>query len=203
MRVLVACEFSGRVRDAFAAVGHDAWSCDTEPSEASGNHIQDDVLLHLEDGWDLMVAHPPCTYLSRAGGAYYKVPERIAKAEEAMAFVLALWSSSVPRIAIENPIGRLSSWWMLPSQYVQPWQFGDPWTKKTCLWLKNLPPLFATRVVTPAPGIRRSSKPQWKGGAVTYGAFMRSHRSAKDRSRTFPGIAAAMAQQWGAEDWHL
>jgi hypothetical protein len=138
MRVLVACEFSGRVRDAFAARGHDAWSCDLLPSETPGNHIQDDVLKHLSGEWDLMVAHPPCTFLSRAGANLWHV--RRTEQETALEFVLAPWNSPIERVAIENPIGKLNALWRYPSQVIQPWAFGAPYTKATCLWLRGLPP---------------------------------------------------------------
>ena len=193
MRVLVACEFSGRVRDAFLARGHDAWSCDLLPTESPGPHIQDDVLKHLDDGWDLMIAHPPCTYLSKAGAHLWAL--RHCEQQAALSFVLALWSSLIPRVAIENPEGRLNLLWHLPDQRIQPHGFGDPWTKQTCLWLRGLPPLWCSRPVTPHPSIRRTPSPS--GDHPTYGAFMRAHRSPRDRSRTFLGIAEAMAEQWG------
>lgn len=196
MRVLVACEFSGRVRDAFTARGHDAWSCDLLPSETPGNHIQDDVLLHIDDGWDLMIAHPPCTYLSRAGAHLWSV--RQAAQQTALDFVLALWNSPIARVAIENPIGRLNRMWRYPSQVIQPYMFSDPWSKATCLWLKNLPPLFATNIVAVTPSQPRvAHMSAGRRSGTTYGAFMHANRSAKARSRTFPGVAAAMALQWG------
>jgi site-specific DNA-cytosine methylase len=182
-RVLIACEFSGIVRDAFRARGHDAWSCDLLPSEQPGLHIEGDVLraTRFWGPWDLMVAHPPCTHLTRAGDRWYaNSPER----ERAARFVRALADSPIPRIAIENPRGALNRLWRRPDQVIQPWMFGHGETKATCLWLKNLPPLMATAVDTgrearvhfAAPGPNR-----WK-----------------ERSRTLPGIAAAMADQWGA-----
>lgn len=180
MRVLVACEFSGIVRDAFRARGHSAFSCDLLPSERGEPHIQDDVLNILHDDWDLMVAHPPCTKLCRAGDRWYNnSPERA----EAVAFVQALYVAPIPRIAIENPRG-LNRLWMRESQAIQPWMFGHGETKATLLWLKNLPPLIATAVVQgreprvhfAAPGPNR-----WK-----------------ERSRTLTGIAEAFADQWGS-----
>jgi len=180
MRVLVACEFSGIVRDAFRARGHQAWSCDLLPTEREGPHIFGDVLEVMTWGWDLMVAHPPCTKLCRAGDRWYRnSPERL----EAVDFVQALYDAPVPRIAIENPRG-LNRLWMRESQAIQPWMFNCPETKATLLWLKNLPPLMATIVSTgreprvhyAAPGPNR-----WK-----------------ERSRTLEGIATAMADQWGA-----
>ena len=201
LRVLVACEFSGTVRDAFTALGHDAWSCDLLPTEKPGNHIQGDVLEVLGDGWDLMVAHPPCTHLSKAGAWCWK--HKAKEQAEAFAFVERLWSSPIDRVAIENPVGALNTRWMRPTQMIQPWQFGDPWMKETCLWLRGLPalvaeaPLFAVagNVVEPAGNwVKPGNKRPWrKFDSVPEGGGSNSH----DRSRTFPGIARAMAEQWG------
>jgi hypothetical protein len=179
VRVLVACEFSGVVRDAFRALGHDAISCDLLPTEVPGPHYQGDVRDVLGDGWDLAVCHPPCTHLTRAGDRWYRnSPERAA----AVAFVELLWAAPIPRIAVENPRG-LDRHWRRADQVVQPRMFGHGETKATCLWLKHLPPLLATDVVEGreprihfmAPGPNR-----WK-----------------ERSRTLAGVAAAMATQWG------
>jgi hypothetical protein len=198
MKVLVACEFSGIVRDAFAACGHDAWSCDLLPSELPGQHIQGDVLSILADRrWDLMIAHPPCTYLSRAGARWWSSPERQRKQGEALAFVFALRDAPIPHIAIENPIGALNRLWRYPDQTIQPWQFGHPFSKATCLWLKNLPPLLPTEAPFENPTALLPSnvgKGRRMGGKFQRGVV----HSAKDASRTFPGIAAAMADQWGA-----
>jgi hypothetical protein len=177
---LIACEFSGVVRDAFRARGHQAWSCDLLPTERDGPHIFGDVLEVMTWGWDLMVAHPPCTALCRAGDRWYNGS---AARAEAVDFVKALYDAPVPRIAIENPRG-LNRHWRRESQVIQPWMFGHGETKATCLWLKNLPPLMATVVST--------------------GREQRIHRLPprpdrwKDRSRTLPLIAAAMAEQWGS-----
>ncbi len=196
MRVLVGCEFSGIVRDAFLARGHDAVSCDLLPSERPGPHLQCDVRDVLGDGWELAVFHPPCTYLSRAGARWWGDPQREAKAREALAFVQTLWAAPIPRVAIENPIGRLHRWWRPPDQTIEPWQFGEPYSKRTCLWLRGVPPLMAT-VVMPEHEPLLPSNVGWgrrKG--------QRSHpghtHSAKEASRTFPGVAAAMAEQWGS-----
>jgi hypothetical protein len=179
MNVLIGCEFSGVVRDAFAARGHDAWSCDLLPSETEGNHIEGDVRLVLNRGWDLMIAHPPCTALCRAGDRWYRhSPER----ERALAFVEELYAAPVPRIAIENPRGLNRHWWPA-DQVVQPWMFGVGETKATLLWLKNLPPLLATVVSTgrqPRVHFVGPRPDRWK-----------------QRSRTLPELAAAMAEQWG------
>jgi hypothetical protein len=185
MRVLVACEYSGAVRRAFRALGHDAWSCDLLPAEdESAFHIQDDVLRHVRGRWNLMIAHPPCTHLSVSGARWFKdkLPEQAA----ALAFVRELMAAPIPRIAIENPISIISSRIRKPDQIIQPWQFGHGETKATCLWLKNLPKLTPTKVVE--------------------GREARVHKMApgpdrwKERSRTYEGIAQAMAAQWGATD---
>ena len=181
MRVLVACEFSGVVRDAFDALGHDAWSCDLLPSETWGHHIEGDVLAELDRGWDLMIAHPPCTHLAVSGARWFK--DKRAEQEQALDFVWRLMLANIPRIALENPVSIISSRIRKPEQIVQPWQFGHPETKATCLWLKGLPKLQATQIVE--------------------GRTARVHREPpsperwKNRSRTLPGIAAAMAAQWG------
>ena len=197
LRVLVACEFSGIVRDAFIAAGHDAVSCDLLPSERPGPHIVGDAIEAANSGpWDLMIAHPPCTYLSRAGARWWKVPGRHELAEEAAAFVRMLWDAPIPRVAIENPIGMLNRLWRYPDQTIEPWQFGEPYTKRTCLWLRGVPPLLSTLIVEE----RTAWLPSNVGAGRRKG--QRSQRgiakTATDASRTFPGIAAAMASQWGA-----
>lgn len=181
MRVLVACEFSGTVRDAFAALGHDATSCDLLPSERPGQHHQGDVREILSDGWDLMVAHPPCTHLAVSGARWFS--EKRREQEEALDFVRLLMDAPIERIAVENPISVISSRIRRPDQIVHPWQFGHPETKATCLWLKNLPKLVPTNVVEGREARVHRMPPgpdRWKG-----------------RSRTYPGIASAMAAQWG------
>ena len=181
MRVLVACEFSGVVRRAFRKRGHDAWSCDLLPAEDGGEHIQGDVSQHLCDGWDLMVSHPPCTHLSVSGARWFK--NKIEEQEAALEFVQDLLDARIKRIALENPISIISSRIRKPDQIIQPWQFGHGETKATCLWLKNLPKLVPTNIVE--------------------GREARVHRMPpgpdrwKERSRTFEGIAEAMADQWG------
>lgn len=202
MRVLVACEFSGIVRDAFIARGHDAVSCDLLPSERSGPHIQGDVRDVLADGWDLMVAHPPCTYLSRAGARWWKVPGRQELAVEAAAFVRALWDAPIPKVAIENPVGMLNRLWRYPDDTIEPYQFGEPYRKRTCLWLRGLPPLLSTQPLMPA-GYWMDSYPGRRTPGFDYRSIRGPARSAKDRARTFPGIAVAMAAQWGSADLTL
>ncbi len=183
MRVLVACEFSGIVRDAFRERGHDAWSCDLLPSESDGQHITGDIRDHLQIGWDIMVAHPPCRYLAVSGARWFK--ERMGDQRQALDFVRHLLSASIPMIALENPISVISSRIRKPDQIIQPWQFGHGETKATCFWLKNLPPLKPTNIVSgrvPRVHYAKRGPDRWK-----------------ERSRTLPGIAAAMAEQWGAE----
>lgn len=208
MKILVACEFSGIVRDAFIAKGHDAWSCDLLPTEKEGPHIQGDVLEILDDDWDLMVAHPPCTYLSGAGNRWFneerygdKAKERKLKREDACHFVAYLADCPIPKIAIENPIGYLSSWWRKPDQIIHPYYFGEPHVKATCLWLENLPLLTYTPMDKPKPlGVtyRKPSK-YYEGGEEKkhYFTQLEKTRGGHERSRTFQGIADAMADQWG------
>ncbi len=200
VKVLVACERSGVVRRAFAALGHDAWSCDLEPAEdGDPQHIQGDILEQLDvtawNGWDLMIAHPPCTYLSRAGARWWKDAERQKKADDAAKFVLELWHAPVERIAIENPIGQLNQRWRYPDQTIQPHHFGDPYTKATCLWLKNLPILMSTMLCGDArPFLPSNTGGAKRGQKATQGVVS----GGIDAARTFPGIAKAMAEQWGA-----
>lgn len=186
LRVLVACEYSGAVRDAFIARGHDAMSCDLLPSEVPGPHYQGDVRDVLDDGWDLMIAHPPCTHLAVSGARWFK--DKQQEQAEALAFVRLLLSAPIPRIALENPVSVISSRIARPAQTIQPWQFGHGECKATCLWLINLPPLVPTNIVE--------------------GREQRIHRLPpgpdrwRERSRTFQGIADAMADQWGlAASW--
>jgi len=206
MKVLVACEESQTVAKAFRELGHEAYSCDIEP--CSGGHpewhIQDDVLDHFKDGWDMMIAHPPCTYLTvtankwlkdqpaRKSGALVGDERRRARGE-AVKFFMVLVSADIPRICIENPVGIMSSHWRKPDQIVQPFQFGHPEPKKTCLWLKNLRLLVPTGVVEPEYMISNSGKrlARW------YYQPSQSPERQKMRNKTFPGIARAMATQWG------
>lgn len=181
MRVLVACEFSGRVRDAFLARGHEAVSCDLLPTDAPGPHIQGDVLSVLGDGWDLMVAHPPCTHLAVSGARWFKHKRR--EQNEALEFVRKLLDAPIPKIALENPVSIISSAIRKPDQIIQPWQFGHGETKATCLWLKNLPPLQPTNIVA--------------GREAKVHKMAPSPTRWKERSLTYHGIASAMAEQWG------
>ena len=193
MRVLVACESSGRVRDAFLARGHDAVSCDILPTEVPGPHIQGDVLPHLTEGWDLMIAFPPCTYLSSSGMHWTTRGFRDSQLTlDALAFVRKLLDAPIPKIALENPVGRISTAIRKWDQIIHPWQFGDPESKKTCLWLKGLPLLRPTCVL-PLPASGRWEN-QTKSGQ---NKLSPGPKRAGERSRTYPGIAAAMADQWG------
>lgn len=184
MKVLVACEYSGRVRDAFASRGHFAVSCDLLPSESNaGHHLQGDVTEYLDWGWDLMICHPPCTHLAVSGAKHFPAKRALGLQQEALDFVLTLLTAPIPRICLENPVSIISSEIEKPQQIIQPWMFGHGETKTTCLWLKGLPPLVPTNIVdgrddrihrmTPGPN-------RWK-----------------ERSRTYEGIAEAMAEQWG------
>ncbi len=192
MKVLIACEYSGIVREAFKKKGHDAVSCDIIPTETIGNHIQDDVLKHLDKKWDLMIAHPPCTYLSNAGARFlYPKGElnkdRLKLGLEGKKFFMALHNANVNKICVENPIP--SRIFELPkySQIIQPYEHGHPIQKRTCLWLKNLPKLKPTTIVD----IRQSTK--IPGNWFNKGGKERQ----KNRARFFEGIAKAMADQWG------
>lgn len=194
LRVLVACEFSGTVREAFARQGHDAWSCDLLDTELTGQHIKGDILPVLNDGWDLMIAHPPCTYLAVSGMHWTKRGLRDPQlTEDALVFVRALMDAPIPKIAIENPISVISSRIRKPDQIIQPWWFGHDASKKTCLWLKGLPLLQPTDKLPGDDKTRRGN--QTPSGQNKLGP---SPDRWKERSRTFPGIAEAMAQQWGA-----
>lgn len=203
MKVLVACEYSGRVRDAFAARGHDAWSCDFLPTEQPGKHLPGDVCKWLDAGWDLMVAHPPCTYLANSGAKHLYLgmkkengpnPERWRLMREGIAFFNALWSAPIPRIAMENPIMHGHASTLVgerPTQIVQPWMFGHPERKATCLWLRNLPPLAMTNDARP----EMAGKPKRETDRVHYASPGPDRW--KHRSRTYQGLADAMGEQWG------
>jgi hypothetical protein len=197
MKVLVACEYSGAVRDAFIRVGHDAMSCDLLPTDVPGNHYEGPVEDVIDDGWDLMIAHPPCTYLSVSGMHWTTRGLRDPQlTEDALDFVRLLMDAPVQRIAIENPVSIISSRIRKPDQIIQPWQFGHDASKKTCLWLKNLPPLRPTEEIKPRIV---NGKPRWgnqtDGGQNKLGP---SDDRWKVRSATFQGIADAMAHQWGS-----
>lgn len=208
MKVLIACEFSGIVREAFAKRGHDAWSCDLLPTEIPGQHIQGDVLEILNQGWDLMIAHPPCTYFSNAGmcnltrknsdDAYRNNRKRLTL--HAFDFVMQLANALILKIAIENPVGYLNTHWRKPDQIIQPFQYGHSVNKKTCLWLKNLPLLNSTNIV------EKDTITIWNGTGAKISKWYKDtlkmgkgnlKEVSKIRSKTFQGIANAMAEQWG------
>jgi len=192
-QVLVAFEFTGTVRDAFTARGHYAISCDFLPSETPGPHFQGDVREILDTGFDLMIAHPPCTHLASSGARHFS--EKLHLQEEALELVRLILEAPIPRIAVENPVGIISNRIRKPDQIIQPYEFGEDASKKTCLWLKDLPPLQPTKIVEPRWiwGL-----PRW--GNQTNGGQLKAQRTdsrARDRTRTYPGIADAMACQWG------
>jgi len=193
MKVLVACEYSGRVRDAFIGGGHEATSCDLLPTDAPGPHYQGDVFDIINDGWDLMIAHPPCTYLSVSGMHWTTRGLRDQQlTEDALAFVQRLMDAPVKRIAVENPISVISSRIRKPDQIIQPWWFGHDASKKTCLWLKNLPLLTPTDMLPGDAKTRRGNQT-----ASGQNKLPPSADRWKLRSETFAGIAQAMADQWG------
>lgn len=204
MKVLVACEFSGVVRDAFTRKGHYAWSCDLLPSETEGLHIQDDVMKVIDSSWDLMIAHPSCTHLAVSGARWFTEGRKPWSLQEAaLGFVRQLLNAPIKKICIENPVSIISTKIRKPDQIIQPYQFGHPETKKTCLWLKGLPPLKPTQIVEP-DFMRKPDGTYYKdatGKRYSRIHFMsRSHPDrARERSRTYRGIAEAMADQWGEE----
>lgn len=195
MKVLAACEYSGAVRDAFAALGHDAMSCDLLPTDAPGPHYQGDVRDILGDGWDIIVAFPPCTYLCSSGMHWTVRGKRDPQlTEDALEFVRLLLGAPVKHIALENPVGAISTRIRKPDCIIHPWQFGHPESKTTCLWLKNLPALVPTNILTkPASG-------RWENQCAngSQNKLPPSPDRWKLRSKTYPGIAAAMAAQWSA-----
>ena len=196
MRVLIACEFSGTVRDAFTKQGHDAWSCDLEPTETPGNHYQCDVIEVIGGGWDLMIAHPPCTHLAVSGARHFSQKRADGRQQQGIDFFMKLANCNIPRYAIENPIGIMSSEWRKPDQIIQPYHYGHSASKSTCLWLKNLPLLKPTNIVNKGefvtfPSGKRMTK--WYADSAKHSPKERE----KIRNKTFQGIADAMADQWG------
>jgi hypothetical protein len=223
-RLLVACEFSGAVRDAFAELGHEAWSCDLLPTEKPGNHIQGDVIEHLDDGWDMMIAHPPCTYLCSSGMHWTIRGKRDTKlTEDSLEFVGRLLGAAIPHIAVENPVGVISTRIRPCDQKIQPWMFGDDASKRTCLWLKGLPSLLPNHIIPPKgwwtvsrstatphathrrmDGVEFASveepvpHPVWANQTPSgQNKLGPSADRWKERSKTYTGIAKAMAHQWG------
>ena len=208
MKILVACEESQAVTIEFRKLGHEAYSCDIEP--CSGGHpewhIQQDVVPLLKEKWDMIIAFPPCTYLTVTGNRWFNVEKygdkaikRIRDREEAIKFFMMFANADCERIAIENPIGIMSTSWRKPDQIIQPYEFGDPYEKKTCLWLKGLPKLSPTNIVKPPPRTKFNSgktMPTWYAEAFR----LPKEERAKLRSKTFPGIAKAMAEQWAGKE---
>jgi hypothetical protein len=185
LKVLIACEYSGRVRDAFAKLGHFAMSCDLLPSDAPGLHYQGDVFDVIDQGWDIMIAHPPCTHLAVSGARHFAAKQKSGVQQEALEFVRRLLDAPVAKIALENPISIISSRIRKPDQIIQPWQFGHGETKATCLWLKGLPELLSTEIVS--------------GREAKVHRMPPSPDRWKLRSTTYQGIADAMAAQWGKQ----
>ena len=183
MKILIACEYSGEVREAFRSRGHDALSCDLLPTDAPGPHYQGPVEDAIRDGWDMMIAFPPCTHLAVSGARWFKEKRADGRQQEALSFVRMLMDAPIDRIAIENPVSIISSQIRKPDQTIQPWQYGHGETKRTCLWLKNLPKLQPTDIV------EGREQRIWK--------MPPSADRWKERSKTFQGIANAMANQWG------
>ena len=184
MKVLIGCEFSAVVREEFRKRGDDAWSCDLLPSEQSGQHILGNVLDVIDDGWDLFIAHPPCTHTAVSGARWFKDKQK--EQEDAVKFFMDLWNAPIDCISLEHPISIMSTRFRKPDQIIQPWQFGHGETKAICLWLKNLPPLVPTNIVEGREARVHKEPPgpdRWK-----------------NRSRFFTGIAAAMAEQWGTTE---
>jgi len=192
MKILVACEYSGTVRDAFRDLGHAAMSCDLLPTEREGPHYQGSVLDVLADGWDLMVAHPPCTHLAVSGAAHFARKKASGVQDEALDFVRLLLAAPIDKIALENPISIISSRIRKPDQIIHPWQFGHETTKATCLWLKGLLLLTQTNIVA-----KRERQPYASGKSSPIWHAKTGGGSGKLRSMTFEGIARAMAEQWG------
>jgi len=199
MRVLIACEYSGAVRDEFIKLGHDAMSCDLLPTDAPGPHYEGDVFDIINDGWDMMIAFPPCTHLALSGAAWFEQKIKDGRQEQGLQFVRDLMNANIPKIAIENPMGIISSRIKKYDQIIQPYYFGDPFQKSTCLWLKGLQPLKRTKVVhcgefkqwIDKKTGKKKKQPLWFFEALSQGDLRW-----KIRSQTFPGIAKAMAEQW-------
>ena len=201
MKILLACEESQSVTKQLRALGHKAYSCDILP-ESGGHpewHIQKDVVEVLEDDWDMIIAFPPCTHLASSGAAWFEAKRADGRQQAAINFFMLFVNHPCKRIAIENPVGIMSTQFRKPDQIIQPWQFGDPYSKRTCLWLKGLPELRHTDIVDPGEMITYKSgrtMPKWYAEAWKLSPSERS----KTRSKTFPGIAQAMARQWGSHD---
>jgi len=200
MRVLVACECSGRVRDAFIAKGHDVMSCDILPSETPGPHHQGDVLPLLDDGWDMLIAFPPCTHIACSGAAWFEQKRADGRQQAGIDFFMRMADAPIDRIAIENPVGIMSREYRKPDQIIQPYHFGDEFQKTTCLWLKNLPPLEHWKtdyLFGKSTHVGRGEMVTYASGKVMPKWYASLRGDGHSRSRTFQGIANAMASQWG------
>ena len=196
VKILIACEFSGTVREAFAAKGHDAWSCDLEPTDVLGNHYQGDVMDILNDGWDMMIAHPPCTHLAVSGARHFEAKRKDGRQQQGIDFFMSIINAPISKMAVENPIGIMSTIYRKPDQIIQPWEYGHNATKSTCLWLKGLPLLKPTNIVDKGefvtfPSGKRMNK--WYADSSKLPPKQRE----KWRNTTFQGIDDAMAEQWG------
>jgi hypothetical protein len=191
MRILIACEFSGIVREAFNLLNHDAWSCDIKDTIYPGNHIKTDVLTILDDGWDLMIAFPPCTDLSNAGVQTWKLKQSDGRQQSSIDFFLKLYNCKIPRLCLENPAGIMSTLFRKPDQIIYPNSFGDNISKRTCLWLKNLPILLPVSIVSPGYYYKSSNGEMYPAWRWTTGKG-----DGDRRSIFFPGVAQAMARQW-------
>jgi site-specific DNA-cytosine methylase len=196
MKVLIACEFSGTVRDAFAKLGHDAWSCDLEPTDVPGNHYQGDMFDIINEEWDLMIAHPPCTHLAVSGARHFAKKRADGRQQQGIDFFMKVVSTNIPKVAVENPIGIMSSIYRKPDQIIQPWEYGHSVTKSTCFWLKGLPLLKPTNIVE--KGAIWTAKSGKKMSHWYYeSSCLPPKQREKMRNKTFQGIADAMADQWG------
>lgn len=196
MKILIACEYSGIVRDTFLDKGHDAISCDLLPTDQPGPHYQGDVLNIINGDWDMIIAFPPCTHLAVSGARWFKQKVVDGRQQQGIDFFMLFANHFCPKIAIENPVGIMSTQWRKPDQIIQPWQFGDEASKTTCLWLKGLPLLQATNIVNKGEMVTYASgrtMPKWYADAWCLPKEQRS----KLRSKTYLGIAQAMANQWG------
>lgn len=199
-RILIACEFSGVVREAFKKRGWDAWSCDLMDTLIPGQHIKDDVLNHLDEGWDMVIAHPPCTHLAVSGAKYFKQKQADGRQQAAIDFFMNFTKLKCERVCIENPVGIMSKLYRKPNQIIQPWQFGHPESKKTCLWLKGLPLLQSTFVLPkPANGLWENQTTNGQNKLLVNGKWIAFNdpRTPMYRGITYQGIADAMASQWG------
>lgn len=197
MKVLVACEYSGIVRDAFTARGHDAMSCDLLPTESPGPHYQGDVMDILNDGWDMMIAFPPCTHIALSGAAHFAEKRKDGRQKQGVDFFMAMTKTKIPKWCIENPMNIMSRIYRKPDQIINPWQFGDHFQKTTWLWLHNIPKLIPSEMDAPLFGMEVN-----KGEFITNGKYSKMpvwyvRATQKERSRFWPSIAKAMAERWG------